>query len=210
MRAPLVLMGLGALALLFHRQANAAAPETPADETSEPGFFDEISASVSETANRIMGTSASTMAVSSEMRERLKARERFVSRRYDLGDGGTTIGYGHFTRYGASDSVGDEITREEGEALFDADLESRAMRWVRAYVTAPLTQSQFDALVSMAFNMSPGAFNTIAAVVNRGEDPRDIAMRYTRPDLPHLHQGLINRREEELAFYSREGVADLG
>lgn len=172
-----------------------------------PSFIDDFTGAVAETANRIMGTAASSMTVSPEMREKLKLRERLMLQRYELGDGGWTIGYGHFTKY--SDPPPPlNITREEAEAIFDDDIEERAMRWVRAYVTAPLTQSQFDALTSMAFNMSPGAFKTIADVVNRGEDPTERAMHYTRPDLPNLHRGLVNRRNEELAWYAREGIAE--
>lgn len=202
MRAPL-LFGVAAFAFLMASRAKAS---NAGSDFEEPSFIDEVTGTVAETANRIMGTAASSMTVSPEMREKLKLRERLMLQRYELGDGGWTIGYGHFTKYGKPPPPL-SITREEAEAIFDDDIEERAMRWVRAYVTAPLTQSQFDALTSMAFNMSPGAFQTIAEYVNRGEDPTERAMHYTRPDLPALHQGLINRRNEELAWYFREGIA---
>jgi lysozyme len=204
MKTPL-LFGVAAFAFLMASRARAS---NAGSDFEPPSFVDEITGAVAETANRIMGTAASSMTVSPEMREKLKLRERLMLQRYELGDGGWTIGYGHFTPYKGNNPPPERITRDEAEAIFDNDIEERAMRWVRAYVTAPLTQSQFDALTSMAFNMSPGAFKTIADVVNAGEDPTERAMHYTRPDLPNLHQGLINRRNEELAWYFRDGVAD--
>lgn len=206
MRAPLL---FGVVAFAFLMASRRSEASNAGADYEPPTFIDDLTGTVAETANRIMGTAASSMTVSPEMREKLKARERLMLQRYELGDGGWTIGYGHFTKYGNSPPP-ERITREEAEAIFDDDIEQRAMRWVRAYVTAPLTQSQFDALTSMAFNLSPGAFKTIAEVVNAGGDPTERAMYYTRPDLPALHQGLINRRNEELAWYSREGIADLG
>lgn len=205
MRAPLLLVSFGALVLLLQRSANDS-PSDDARAYEYPTVSDDFSAVVSETWNRIMGTPASQMTISPEFRAVLAAREALRLDRYELGDGGWTIGRGHFTPY-SSPPPPLRITREEAEALFDRDLEERAMRWVRAYVTAPLTQSQFDALTSMAFNLSPRSFRTIADAVNRGDDPEAAAMRFIRAGT-NLERGLRNRREEELAWYRREGIAD--
>jgi lysozyme len=71
---------------------------------------------------------------------------------------------------------------------------------VRAYVTAELTQPQFDALVSMAYNLSPRSFRTIADAVNRGDDPEAAALRFVRAGT-NLERGLRNRRAAELAMF---------
>jgi len=208
MKAPL-LFGAAAIALLAlsRRQTHTAQNEEGLSTWEPLSVFDDVTARAAEVMNRISGTSASSMTTSPEMIARLKARERLMLARYELGDGGWSIGYGHFTPYSQTPPPA-SISREEAEAMFLRDLEDRAQRWVRAYVTVPLTQSQFDALVSMAFNLSPASFCTIAEVVNAGGDPREQAMKFVRPDKPHLTQGLINRREEELAWYWREGSAN--
>lgn len=122
--------------------------------------------------------------------------------RRDLGDGGFTIGYGRFER--DAGKLPARITLEQAEAMLLEDIEARGARWVRAYVTVPLDQAQFDGLTSMAYNLSPQSFRTIAAAVNRGESPDAAAMRYILPGT-RFERGLRNRRNAELAIY-HQGV----
>ena len=114
-------------------------------------------------------------------------------------DGGFTNGYGHYWPYGGAVPP-ETITTEQADVQFAQDLEQRAARWVRAYVSAPLTQNQFDALVSMAFNLKPSSFKTIANAVNDGQDPEDAALEYVRAGTS-LEAGLRNRRAREIALY---------
>jgi lysozyme len=60
-----------------------------------------------------------------------------------------TIGYG---RTGPVAVVGKRITLAEADALLDEDVASHA-QIVRDQVTVPLTQGEFDALTSLAFNL---------------------------------------------------------
>ena len=122
--------------------------------------------------------------------------------RRDLGDGGYTIGYGRFETDSAR--LPERITAEQAEAMLLEDIEARGARWVRAYITVALDQQQFDALTSMAYNLSPQSFRTIAAAVNRGESPDAAAMRYILPGT-RFERGLRNRRSAELAMY-HQGV----
>jgi lysozyme len=83
-----------------------------------------------------------------------------------LPDGRWTIGYGHTqtAREGA------EVSEDDAEALLIYDLIAVAHA-VNENVFAPLTQNQFDALVSFAFNLGTDAFRTsqVLARVNAGE-----------------------------------------
>jgi lysozyme len=133
----------------------------------------------------------------------LKGSEALRLARYRLGDGGWTIGYGRYFPDGGP-LPPERISRDTAEAWFVEDVEARAARWVRAYVRVNLTQQQFDALVHMAYNLSPKSFKQIADAVNRGEDPEAAAMRFIRAGT-HLEAGLRNRRRKELALY-RSGV----
>lgn len=122
--------------------------------------------------------------------------------RRNLGDGGYTIGFGRFERDPAM--LPERITAQQAEAMLLEDIEARGARWVRAYVTVALDQQQFDALTSMAYNLSPQSFRTIAAAVNRGDSPDAAALRYVLPGT-RFERGLRNRRGAELAIY-HQGV----
>lgn len=111
-----------------------------------------------------------------------------------------TIGFGHT---GTDVHEGKRITMEEAERLLRDDL-AHFERRVQQLVTAPLTQGQFDALVSFAFNVGLGAFerSTLLKKLN-AEDYRGAAAQFSvwtkagGRDLP----GLIRRRREEKAMF---------
>ena len=83
---------------------------------------------------------------------------------YDLGDGAITIGWGHAERKRKSKfKVGNKITREKAEELFQQDLQDAAdgirrifKKWEDNGINVKLTQNQFDALVSINFNAGIG------------------------------------------------------
>lgn len=80
--------------------------------------------------------------------EIIKHFEGFKERAYLCPAGVWTIGYGH-TKNVAPKQV---ITSEQGETLLKEDLKE-AEKAVNNAVTVPLTQYQFDALVSFTFNL---------------------------------------------------------
>lgn len=77
-----------------------------------------------------------------------------------------TIGYGHT----ALVQEGNVITKEQAIKYLRMDVE-RAERAVRAQVEVPLTQGQFDALVSFSFNLGPHALHrsTLRKKLNQGD-----------------------------------------
>jgi GH24 family phage-related lysozyme (muramidase) len=140
------------------------------------------------------------MVPSEELAAWLRAKEKFVGKRYELGDGGVTIGYGWFEPYSRAHLMPQTITEPEARVKFAEHIETRGAHWVRLYVSTPLTQNEFDALVSMAFNLSPQSFRQIADALNSGGDWQAVAMRFTRPGT-NLERGLINRRNAEVAIF---------
>jgi GH24 family phage-related lysozyme (muramidase) len=73
------------------------------------------------------------------------------------GDGANnpTIGYGHKLRKG--ELFEKAIDEETAERIFRSDV-AEAERAVRRHVTVPLTQGQYDALVSVVYNWGSGHF----------------------------------------------------
>ncbi|MCC6444221.1 MAG: lysozyme [Armatimonadetes bacterium] len=111
-----------------------------------------------------------------------------------------TIGYGH-TRGVTMNQV---ITFEEAEDLLKADLKEFS-RAVSGLVKAPLSEGQFSALVSFAFNVGAGALaaSTLLKRVNEKRFP-EAANEFLRwrfaggQELP----GLLRRRRAEKALFS--------
>ena len=74
--------------------------------------------------------------------------------------------------YGSTKGVkkGDVVTVKEAEELLRRDLQ-RFIATVNESVKVPLTQNQFDALVSFTFNVGQGAFknSTLLRILNQGD-----------------------------------------
>ncbi|RSK45177.1 lysozyme [Hymenobacter rigui] len=83
----------------------------------------------------------------------LTKEEGEVLKTYKCAAGVLTIGVGHT---GADVKPGQVITRDQSQALLTRDL-LRFEAAVNKLVTVPLTQNQFNALVSFAFNLGEGA-----------------------------------------------------
>ena len=132
--------------------------------------------------------------------ERIKKWEGFKDAKYQDVAGKWTIGYGHLVR--SSESF-NEISETEAEELLRRDVES-AERAVLRLVNVPLTDGQFDALVSFTFNLGSGAFqrSTLRRKVNRqahSEVP-DQLMRWVWAGGRKLN-GLHKRRSAESILY---------
>lgn len=110
------------------------------------------------------------------------------------------MGYGHT----AFVKKGMRITAEEAEILLKADLQA-AEAAVSRLVHVPLTQGQFDALVSFVFNLGGGrlAASTLLRRLNR-KDYDGAAEQFSKwvfgggKKLP----GLIARREAERQLFA--------
>jgi lysozyme len=108
-----------------------------------------------------------------------------------------TVGYGHT---GPEVKAGLTITQDQAEALLKLDL-ARFERAVTAAVRVPLTPHQFDALVSLTYNVGAAAFagSTLARNLNAG-DTHAAAAQFTVWNRAGgvFNPGLLARRTREL------------
>lgn len=130
----------------------------------------------------------------------IKRFEGFSSTVYICPAGYPTIGYGHLVR---NSETFENISQEEAEALLRTDVES-AERAVLRLIKVPLTDGQFDALVSFTYNLGSGALqcSTLRRKVNRqvhGEVPAQL-VRWVWAGGRKLN-GLIRRRAVEAKLY---------
>ena len=173
------------------------------DSTDDETVFDTIGQTMDQALGMLAPGPAAEMYPSEELRDMLKSREALRLERYNLGDGGWTIGYGHWES--DINKVPARITRDDAEALFDRDLYERAVKWVRLYVSVPVTQYQFDALTHIAFNMSPKGFKRFADAVNAGEGIDQIADASVYWVSSNFQNGIRARRAQEVALFN-DGV----
>jgi len=97
----------------------------------------------------------------------IKAAESLQLKRYICPAGKPTIGYGHVIR--PNEDL-QEITEATAEHLLRCDV--TIAEWaVNRDVAGPLTQNQFDALVSLVFNIGGGNFriSTLLRLLNAGQ-----------------------------------------
>ena len=176
---------------------DTSSPDSATDPLASLGdVMDEATATV---MNMVNPTPASSMQPSAALVAGLKRRESLRLTRYNLGDGGWTIGYGHFSTNLAD--IPATCTQAQADAWFASDLQNKAVKWVQLYVTVPLTQNQFDALVDVAYNMSPRGFKRFADAVNAGQGIDEIAQESVSWVDPSLQNGIQNRRNSEMAMY---------
>ena len=119
----------------------------------------------------------------------------------DPGTGGApwTIGWG---ATGSAIREGTVWTREECDARLLADIERHAEDVRQALAGAPVTQGQFDALVSFHFNTGAIHRATLTRLHRSGEYEK-AAREFARWKFAggRVLRGLVRRRREEAALY---------
>jgi lysozyme len=114
-----------------------------------------------------------------------------------------TIGWGHT---GSDVTPGLTITRERALELLRQDVH-KAEEVVVAAVKVPLTRGQFDALVSLTFNIGAAAFrgSTLLRELNAGRYDRAAGEfdRWTRAG-GRVLAGLVRRRAAERALFEKD------
>lgn len=104
-----------------------------------------------------------------------------------------TIGWGHIENV----LMGQSITQAKADELLSEDIAVKA-GGVNNLITAPVTQGQFDALVSFAFNLGLGNLkkSTLLRKVNAGEPAGSEFLRWNMAG-GKVVAGLTRRRQAE-------------
>lgn len=127
---------------------------------------------------------------------------------YRCSAGVPTIGYGN-TRYedGKLVKMGDRITKERAESLFRL-LADRFASDVLKMLKTTVTQNQFNALVSFAYNIGVGALrdSTLLRKVNANPNDETIELEFLKwvNAGGKRNQGLVNRRVAESKLYFKK------
>jgi len=138
--------------------------------------------------------------------ELIKKYEGFESKPYNCPAGVPTIGYGA-TYYpnGNVVTLNDEPISKEYASELLADMLGSYERAVNRYVTSDITQNQFDALVSFAYNLGNGALksSTLLKKVNANPCDENITYQFNRwvKAGGRTLRGLVKRRAEEAELY---------
>lgn len=132
----------------------------------------------------------------------IKSHEAFSEYSYYCSAGKKTIGYGHVIL--DSEQIDEPLSEEDGGLILAKDVGS-AERCVLRNTNVPLTDGQFDALVSMTFNAGNAAYqrSQIRMRVNR-EDFEDAAEWFPRSFITakgKIVHGLILRRLDEREMF---------
>ena len=118
----------------------------------------------------------------------------------------STIGYGNtFYENGTKVKMTDPpITRQRADALLIL-IADRFAEQVNKIVKKPLTQNQFNALVSFAFNVGVAGLHrsTLLRLVNNNPNDANIAKEFLKWNRAagKVVNGLTNRRIKESALY---------
>ena len=141
----------------------------------------------------------------------IKRFEKFSPTIYVCPGGWPTIGYGHVVCDDEREHFEHGIDENIGEELLRRDVET-AERAVLRLIRVPLTDGQFDALASFAFNLGAGALqrSTLRRKVNREEHalvPAEF-MRWVWAGGRKL-KGLVHRRTAEAEVYAVGFFGDM-
>lgn len=148
------------------------------------------------------------MKVSKECLKMLAHHEGVRQKPYKCPAGLWTVGVGHLIGDGKTlpDSWNRTFTLDEVYDILAKDV-ARFERGVNKYITVPLRQNEFDALVSFSFNLGLGVLqrSTLRQALNRGDKEGAIAslLKYNKAGGKVL-KGLDNRRKDEAALFRKE------
>ena len=141
------------------------------------------------------------MQISEKGKALIKKYEGLKLSAYKCPAGVWTIGYGHTTGV----FEGQKITQKKADEFFDNDIK-KFEKIVLELCKVPLTQGQFDALVSLVYNIGKTAFSnsTLLKLLNQ-KNYSATAKQFTRWVFANGEklQGLVKRREEEKFLFEK-------
>lgn len=142
----------------------------------------------------------------------IEAFEGLYLSTYDDGEGVLTIGYGHTSAAGApAVSRGMKITPSMADEILRADL-ADVEKSVAKAIRVPLTQSEFDALVSFEFNTGDLVKSSIDDKINSGRKPdaMETLLLYVHgANSGQIYAGLVRRRKAEKLLFEGDVATAL-
>lgn len=134
--------------------------------------------------------------------ELIKQAEGFKNTAYKDSVGVLTIGYGHT---GKDVYEGQTITQEQGDEILRNDISRFEKAVALMTASANLTQNQFDALVSFAFNLGEANLKRSTLLKKVLANPNDSSIRSEFLKWVYaggkVLQGLVTRRTNEANLY---------
>lgn len=140
----------------------------------------------------------------------IKREEAFRGTWYRCAAGRPTIGYGHVIQPGEERFYRAHLTEAEASELLRQDVARQYGAHVAARLLRPVTQNQFDAMVSLCFNIGTGGFDksSVLTLTNHGgASPAAIAAAFglwnkiTQGGQHVVSPALTARRRREAALY---------
>ena len=165
---------------------------------------DKLIATAYDDLNDVLGITTDEMHVSPSGVDLICNFEGLRLKAYDDGVGVWTIGFGT-TKYpnGIRVKKGDTCTLDQAKAYMQNDLKSFEQT-VNNTVKVPLNQNQFDALVSLAYNIGSTAFKNSTLVRQLNEGNYKTAANQFNVWVNaggKRMQGLVNRRAAERTLF---------
>lgn len=146
------------------------------------------------------------MTLTNEIRAKMMQWEGCRLKAYRCPAGVLTIGYGHT---GPDVKPGMEITAPQAVALFNADVDKFARSVEESLAGVTLKQKQFDAVVSLAYNIGLGGLkkSTLYRKVKANPDDPTIRAEFMKHVNARVNgvlkplPGLVKRRRAEADHY---------
>jgi lysozyme len=142
----------------------------------------------------------------------IKKEEKFMAKRYLCPAGKPTIGYGHVILASEAHLNTATLTETQASELLVKDVTRQYGAHVAKRLTRAVTQNQFDAMVSLCFNIGTGGFDksSVLRLANAGGASTEAICqafglwnKVTNPrtGAKEIANGLTVRRAREAALY---------
>jgi len=142
----------------------------------------------------------------------IKREEKFMPRLYYCAAGKPTIGYGHVITQADANLTSATLTEAQASELLQRDVDRQYGAYVAGRLHRDVTQNQFDAMVSLCFNIGTGGFDksSVLALANAGSTNAaaiktafGLWNKVTNPKtgVKQVAPGLVARRAREAALY---------
>lgn len=191
---------LGGTYLLLQgmQQRGSGGGDVGTDNSTEGTIFDMNGIANQVAAAATPSPTDNPHSMSADGLERLKQREGFSPTPYS-DHKGYSIGYGHLIKAGESLA---HVTIDQATQLLMSDV-GWAEGSVYGAVTAPVSQVQFDALVSFCYNVGAPSFerSTLVRKINMGDPTAAAEFDRWVYASGQVNTALVNRRSSERAQF---------